>query len=150
MIPRLFESVRGAFTITMKQINKVTFDSEKKRIENESELDFSASPLVQTTEMGDIMVAIYPKEDNKNIKMLGNINVFEEMGVLGISGLAELGMMTKRCQVVAMEKLRLSVSRNARGRDDAVNINRSRLDNQQAPGKSLAEGVSNWFKGGQK
>ena len=132
----------------MKQVNKLTFDSEKKQIQSEYEEDYgSSSALIQTTEMGDIMTAIYPKEDSKNIKMLGNINYYEEVGILGISGLAELGIATKRCQVVAMEKLRLSVSRDARGRDDAVNINRSRIDNEVMPKKSIADSIGNFFGG---
>ena len=129
----------------------MTFDNDKKQIQNEFAQDFSSSQIVQTSEMGDLMTAIYPNEDNKNIKMLGNVSPYEEVGVLGISALAEMGIMPKRCQIVAMEKLRLSVSRNGRGRDDAVNINRSRLDNDgMVQRKSIADSVAGLFGGGKK
>lgn len=84
-------------------------------------MDQGITHVQQPTELGEVFNSIFPQQVTNSTKMLGNIHEIEESYILLFISLNAMKILPKAAKHIAHEKLMLSVSRNARGRDDAVN-----------------------------
>lgn len=103
--------------------------------------------ITQPTEIGEVMKTMFPQENLSNTKMLGNISPNEEQYVLAFLILRTLGVTPLKSRDIVMEKLLLSVSRNARGRDDGrdIMIGKREQDIKLGGMNRMGEGIKGFF-----
>lgn len=101
----------------------------------------------QPTEVGEVMKTMFPQENQDNTKMLGNIGSNEETYILAFLILSKMGISGSKSRDIVLEKLMLSVSRQARGRDDGRDIMVGKRENDQKMGgmARMGEGVKGFF-----
>lgn len=101
----------------------------------------------QPTEVGEVMKTMFPDENISNTKMLGNISPSEETYILAFLILRVLGVTPIKSRDIVMEKLLLSVSRNARGRDDGrdIMIGKKEQDVKMGGMANAGQGVKGFF-----
>lgn len=104
-------------------------------------------PVTQPTEVGEVMRTLFPAENVNNTKMLGNINPNEEPYILAFLILTQLNVTPVFARDMVLEKLMLSVSRNARGRDDGkeIMIGKKEQDIKMGTMGRMGEGVKGFF-----
>lgn len=104
--------------------------------------------ITQPTEVGEVMKTMFPEDNlNNTTKMLGNISANEEQYVLAFLILRTLGVTPYKSRDIVIEKLLLSVSRNARGRDDGrdIMIGKREQDIKMGGMGRMGEGVKSFF-----
>lgn len=82
----------------------------------------------ETTELKDVMDTVFPRREHQRINMLGNINKFEAMNIFKLRSLVNAKFLPFFCLNVSDEYLEISVSGNARGRDDARDITIGKME----------------------
>ncbi len=104
-------------------------------------------PVAQPTEVGEVMRTMFPAENVNNTKMLGNISPNEEPYILAFLILSQMGVTPKSARDMVLEKLMLTVSRNARGRDDGkeIMIGKKEQDIKMGAMGRMGEGVKGFF-----
>ena len=109
--------------------------------------DAGITTISQPTEIGEVMKTMFPQENLSNTKMLGNISPNEEQYVLAFLILRTLGVTPFKSRDIVMEKLLLSVSRNARGRDDGrdIMIGKREQDAKMGGMNRMGEGIKGFF-----
>ncbi len=112
--------------------------------------DGSITNINQSTEVGEVMRTMFPEENISNTKMLGNISANEEQFILAFLILRTLGVTPFKSRDIVMEKLLLSVSRDARGRDDGrdIMIGKREQDVKVGAMGKIGQGISSFFGGG--
>lgn len=80
--------------------------------------DKGVIPIKEQSEVADLVETAFPKEHSQIINMLGNIHETEERLIFLLIVLCNLRFLPKSVLKTADVYLLLSVSRNARGRDD--------------------------------
>jgi len=114
-------TINGIKTI----VQKADLDKNNKTggIEKTQQKQSRITPVREETELGAVMEKVFPvKDQSKIIKMLGNIKQEEEQGLFKLSAFTRLNFLPERLRVLIEEYLGLSISRDARGRDDARDI----------------------------
>lgn len=114
-------TINGIKTI----VEKADLDENEQTggIEKTQQRRSQPTPVNEQTELGAVMDKVFPTTDqSKIIKMLGNIKQEEEQGLFKLSAFTRLNFLPKRLRVLIEEYLGLSISRDARGRDDARDI----------------------------
>lgn len=109
--------------------------------------------ISQPTEVGEVMRTMFPEENMNNTKMLGNINPTEETYILAFLILNKLKVTPTTSRDIVLEKLLLSVSRNARGRDDGrdIMVGKREQDIKLGGMGRMGEGIKSFFgMGGQR
>jgi len=99
----------------------------------------------ETSELGDVMDKAFPQHATQIVNMLGNIKQFEEENIFLLRSLVRLHFLPKKCIELADEYLLLSVSRDARGRDDIRDITIGKKEMDAKTG--IKEGMGNLVSG---
>lgn len=137
-------------TITLDGVsNKQTSDGDSdaiKDIDQKFSGD-SVTNITQGTEVGEVMKTLFPMENMNTTKMLGNITPNEETFILAFLILNKMGVTPVKSRDIVLEKLLLSVSRNARGRDDGrdIMIGKKEQDIKMGGMNRMGEGVKSFF-----
>ena len=82
----------------------------------------------ETTELKDVMDTVFPKRLDQKINMLGNIDKFEASSLFKLRSLVNAKFLPQFCLNVVDEYLELSISINARGRDDGRDISIGKME----------------------
>lgn len=91
-------------------------------------LDTSQLDVKETTELKDVMDTVFPKRSEGRINMLSNLNKFEVANMFKLRSLVNARFLPKFCDEVSDEYLELSVSGDARGREDAKGISIGKME----------------------
>ncbi len=129
-----------------------SYDSEGGLVPAKQAYADSVTNITQGTEVGEVMKTLFPMENMNTTKMLGNINTSEETFILAFLILNKMGVTPVKSRDIVLEKLLLSVSRDARGRDDGrdIMIGKKEQDMKAGMGQALGNGVKNFFGMGQR
>lgn len=103
--------------------------------------DQGIQPIIQSSDMGEAMDALFPKQNSGSVKMLGNIHPIEELPIKALTSLNTLGFLPQSCRDVALESLVLSVSRFGRGRDDGVKVAVGKREEQERNERSFLDRI---------
>lgn len=90
--------------------------------------DSAQLDVKETTELKDVMDTVFPKREENRINMLGNITKFEGSNLFKLRSLVNAKFLPKFCDQVSDEYLEISVSGDARGRDDARDITIGKME----------------------
>jgi hypothetical protein len=113
-------------------------------------------PIFQPTETGESIKELFrsdidPYTRFSDTDQRANLHEMEIPSVLAMDALASLKCLPIRVQAVTMLKKRLSISKNARGRDDIVNIMSGQREHEEAKSGSFGSKVKSFFgMGGNK
>ncbi len=86
----------------------------------------------ESTEMDSVMEKAFPSRQTDVINMLGNIKQFETNALFIIRSLVRLQFLPFECIEIAEEYIELSISRDARGRNDLrdISVGKKQFDAQ--------------------
>lgn len=111
-------------TSGIERVTQRTGEAGIAQVVNSSELGDTLKELnLDTTEEGTRMSAI---------DMRSNLHPFEINSVLAVDALVALGFLQTKCLAFTRQKKRLSVSLNARGREDIVRIVQGKREHDKA------------------
>lgn len=111
-----------------------------------SQLNQNNPWIKESSELGEVMDKGFPEKKSQIVNMLGNIHQYEEENLFILRALVRMRFLPAKCLEMADEYLLLSVSREARGRNDLVDI---AIGKKEFDARVQGSGISN-FMGAKK
>lgn len=108
--------------------------------------DNAQMDVKETTELKDVMDTVFPKRSEGRINMLGNLDKFETANIFKLRSLVNARFLPVFCDNVSNEYLEISVSKEARGRDDARDITIGKLERENESLKNKMASLSGMSK----
>lgn len=124
-------------TVTTAKSADLNRDGKVSKVEVLSRQLRSNVDIPDKSELGEVMGVAFPKENDSTTKMLGNIQPEEEPYILIFLMLDKLDVLPQEATMLALEKLLITPSRKARGRDDIIDISAGKTERDAKTGGKL-------------